>query len=139
MTSLSFVLGVALLTEGCAQLPAPSAPESPLPAAAPTLELVQEDGVQQEETMSAEVNANPIVAAAIKDLSRRLGVEARAIEVVSYEEVTWGDGSLGCPQPGMMYTQSLVEGTHTVLRVDGVDYSYHSSGQRAPFLCENPK
>jgi hypothetical protein len=138
-TSLLFVLGVAFVSAGCAPLPAPFAPESPLPAAAPTFEVVQDDGIQQEETMSAEVNENPIVAAAIKDLSKRLGVEASEIEVVSFEAVTWPDGGLGCPQPGMMYTQSMVDGSRTVLRVDGVEYTYHSGGSRGPFLCENPQ
>jgi hypothetical protein len=75
---------------------------------------------------------------AIKDLSGRLGISANEIEVVTEENVTWRDGSLGCPKPGMMYTQALVEGALIVLRAGGRDYSYHSGAGRPPFYCENP-
>jgi hypothetical protein len=71
---------------------------------------------------------------AIADLRARLG-NAAEIEFVSQEEVTWRDGSLGCPQPGWSYTQALVNGTRIVLRHDGILYEYHSGGQRRPFYC----
>ncbi|MEU4192017.1 hypothetical protein AB0E69_08975 [Kribbella sp. NPDC026611] len=73
------------------------------------------------------------------DLAKRLGIDSSQIKVVSSDEVTWPDGSLGCPEPGMMYTQALVPGHRTVLEAAGKRYSYHSGGRRAPFLCEHPK
>jgi hypothetical protein len=73
------------------------------------------------------------------DLTKRLGVDPAQVTVISSAEVTWRDGSLGCPEPGMYYTQALVPGTQTILEVDGKQYHYHSGGQRAPFLCENPQ
>ena len=73
------------------------------------------------------------------DLSKRLGVDAAQVTVVSSADVTWRDGSLGCPEPDMRYTQALVPGTRTILEVDGKEYHYHSGGHRAPFLCENPQ
>ena len=73
------------------------------------------------------------------DLTKRLGVDPAQVTVVSSAEVTWRDGSLGCPEPGMYYTQALVPGTRTILEVGGKQYHYHSGGQRAPFLCENPQ
>ena len=72
------------------------------------------------------------------DLVKRLGVDPGQVTVVSSEEVTWQDGSLGCPEPGMHYTQALVNGTRTVLEAGGKQYHYHSGGARPPFLCENP-
>ncbi|WP_427892680.1 hypothetical protein ACQHIV_07230 [Kribbella sp. GL6] len=78
-------------------------------------------------------------AQATADLAKRLGVDAAAVKVVSSTEVTWPDGSLGCPEPGMMYTQMLVPGNRTILEVGGKQYAYHSSASRAPFLCEHPK
>lgn len=77
----------------------------------------------------------PIVAPARVDLARRLGVDPEEIEVVSSEEVTWPDASLGCPQPGMSYTQSLVEGSKVVLEHDGRVYLYHAGDDDEPFLC----
>ena len=90
---------------------------------------------------SSSSSASPggsVVDQAKADLTQRLGVDAAEISVVSSEEVTWPDGSLGCPEPGMFYTQMLVNGNRTVLEVAGKQYAYHSSAHRAPFLCEHP-
>ena len=75
---------------------------------------------------------------AIQDLAGRLDVQSDDIKVIVEKNVTWRDGSLGCPKEGMMYTQALVPGMLIVLRVDGSEYEYHSGGGRAPFYCENP-
>jgi hypothetical protein len=79
-----------------------------------------------------------LVEQAKADLVKRLGVDAAEVKVVSSVEVTWPDGSLGCPEPGMYYTQMVVNGNRTVLEVAGKQYAYHSSVHRAPFLCEHP-
>lgn len=68
------------------------------------------------------------------DVRARLGTDAD-VEVVSHEEVTWPDGGLGCPEPGMSYTQALVNGERIVLRADGVDYEYHAGKNRPAFYC----
>ena len=78
------------------------------------------------------------VASAVADLANRLGVDVSVVSVVSQEEVTWPNGGLGCPQPGMSYAQVLVNGSLLVLSVDGMDYQYHSGGGRGPFYCANP-
>jgi hypothetical protein len=78
----------------------------------------------------------PIVTAAVEDLAERLGIEPDAVTVVDARAVTWPDGSLGCPEPGMMYTQVLVDGTLAVLEADGRRYQYH--GGDPLVLCENP-
>ena len=71
------------------------------------------------------------------DLAARLGIDESDVEVVRREAVVWSDGSLGCPQPGMGYTQVLVEGTYMELRAGGTIYAYHSGEGRPPFLCED--
>ncbi|WBQ08158.1 hypothetical protein [Kribbella sp. CA-293567] len=76
-----------------------------------------------------------VVAQARADLANRLGIEPAQVTVVSSAEITWPDGSLGCPKPGMSYTQALIEGTQTVLEAGGTRYAYHSGGGRQPFLC----
>lgn len=70
------------------------------------------------------------------DLVKKLGGQ---VTVVSAEEITWSDGSLGCPESGMHYTQALVNGMRIVLEANGKRYEYHSGGTRPPFLCENPQ
>jgi hypothetical protein len=72
----------------------------------------------------------------IQDLAGRLQVAPAEIEYLDFEAVVWPDGSLGCPQPGMEYTQVLVEGFRIRLQHAGQIYEYHGGGRRAPFLCE---
>ncbi|MGB3595329.1 MAG: hypothetical protein WA994_14260, partial [Ornithinimicrobium sp.] len=54
--------------------------------------------------VSDEVISRPAVQAAAQDLADRRSVAAEDVSVVGYAEVTWSDGSLGCPQPGMVYS-----------------------------------
>jgi hypothetical protein len=73
---------------------------------------------------------------AVQDLSNRLQVPMDSIQFIEFETVVWPDGSLGCPKPGVFYTQVLVEGFRIHLRVNGKKYSYHGSMDQPPFLCE---
>jgi hypothetical protein len=72
---------------------------------------------------------------AVADLAARLSVDPSAITVVSARDVTWPDGSIGCPQPGMNYTQVQVDGAEIVLAVNGITYRYTLGGSRGPTLC----
>jgi hypothetical protein len=76
---------------------------------------------------------------ATEDLAARLDILPDQIKLTRFDEVTWPDGSLGCPRKDMRYKQMLVNGSLIILRVDGVDYEYHSGGTRPPFYCPNPK
>ena len=67
------------------------------------------------------------------------GVSADEISVATAEAVTWSDGSLGCPEPGMGYTQALVPGYRIVLDVDGEQIHYHAASDGDFFACENPQ
>jgi hypothetical protein len=80
----------------------------------------------------------PQARLAVADLAQRLGVADSEIAVRSVEAVTWRDGSLGCAEKGMAYTQALVEGSRITLEVEGRAYEYHAAGQRAPFYCARP-
>ncbi|NNC91548.1 MAG: hypothetical protein HKN80_03550 [Acidimicrobiia bacterium] len=77
--------------------------------------------------------------AAIADLAERLNVDATTIEVLDAREVTWRDGSVGCPSRGLAYTQAEVPGYLVVLRAGDTSYRYHAADARAPFLCETPQ
>ena len=75
---------------------------------------------------------------AVADLADSLGVARDEVTVVTAEQVTWRDGSLGCPQPGMTYTQSLVDGYRIVLAAGGTEYHYHGRDGAAPTPCPSP-
>lgn len=76
-----------------------------------------------------------LVEAAQTDLAQRLGVTSDEIQMVKVEPVMWPDGSLGCPEPGMMYTQAIVPGYRITLSAGGQEYDYHAD-QKTAFLCE---
>lgn len=57
-------------------------------------------------------------------------------QLVSAAAVTWPNGALGCPKPGMSYTQAVVEGMQVVVEVDGTTYDYRFGRSDAPMLCE---
>lgn len=71
------------------------------------------------------------------DLAGKLGVSEDGIAITGAAAVTWNDGSIGCPQPDMSYTQALVEGARVTLKHDDTTYTYHQSGDGL-FLCEEP-
>jgi len=84
---------------------------------------------------AADIGLAGIVRAAREDAARRTGVAADALTLVSAEAVTWSDGSLGCPQPDVLYTQALVPGYRVRLRGPAGEMDYHASARGALVLC----
>jgi hypothetical protein len=78
-----------------------------------------------------------LIEAATADLAARIGVDPALIGLVTFKDVTWPDGSLGCPEPGMSYTQALVEGYQIVLRHGDRLFDYHGADDGQPFLCKS--
>ena len=70
------------------------------------------------------------------DLAQRSGADREDMLVIRDQAVTWSDGSLGCPQPGMMYTQALVPGYWVVLQVGDQEYDYRAAESGHFMLCE---
>jgi len=85
--------------------------------------------------MQADMSVDEQVRGAKIDLASHLGVDADAISVKEARAVQWSSGALGCPKPGMDYTQALVPGLRVLLEVDGVIYYYHGSKGRSLFNC----
>jgi hypothetical protein len=55
--------------------------------------------------------------------------------IVRAESVVWNDGSLGCPEPGMMYTQVLVNGYWVVINAVGQTYDFRVGRGGSFRLC----
>jgi len=69
------------------------------------------------------------------DAARRVGVAVDTVKVMSVEAVTWSDGSLGCPEPGMLYTQALVPGHRISVDAGGTLLAYHANARGAFVQC----
>lgn len=75
----------------------------------------------------------------LTNLQTQVGVSSLApedYEIIRAEAVIWSDGSLGCPEPGMMYTQALVEGYHVIIEANGETWDYRLSQNGQVKLCE---
>ncbi|SMO55281.1 hypothetical protein [Propioniciclava tarda] len=75
--------------------------------------------------------------AILTDLATR-GVGADRVILASARAVTWRDGSLGCPEPGQLYTQALVPGWEVVVTASGTRYDLHFGSDDIPRLCTRP-
>jgi hypothetical protein len=85
-----------------------------------------------------EPGLQPFITMAVDDLAARLGVDASEITPLSGVLVVWPNGALGCPRPGMQYTQVPVDGSVIELGAGGRVYRYHTGGSTTPFLCDQP-
>jgi hypothetical protein len=103
----------------------PPAKPSPSPARSPAASL--DPG-----PVPADV-FNQIVA----DAAAKAAIDPSALTVVAASAVTWSDGSIGCPAPGVSYTQALVPGYRVVLAANDQQYDYHV-GQRGQFILCPP-
>ena len=72
------------------------------------------------------------------DLAARVGKAVDAARVVRAEQVVWPDGSIGCAQPGGVYTQATVPGYLVEFELDGKRYRYHAALNGNAIYCEKP-
>lgn len=113
----------------------PSGPESPQSTPSP-----QQSRFQTAPPLPATPSGTPTELpqqrlAAIESDLRGRGVTA-APTVVSAENVRFNDGSLGCPQPGVQYTQAQVDGMRVVVEAGGRRYDYRFGTGDTAQLCE---
>ena len=69
------------------------------------------------------------------DAAQRANVGLDEVKILAVESVTWADGSLGCPEPGMMYAQALVRGYRVRVDVAGTMVLYHAGPQSTFVQC----
>jgi hypothetical protein len=61
------------------------------------------------------------------------------IRLIRAEAMTWRSGAMGCPQPGMLYTQALVEGYHVIYEAGGRTWDYRVGRGGRFRLCKPAK
>lgn len=81
------------------------------------------------------VTAAAMEAAVRADAVRRWQLVNAQRLLVRFEDVTWSDGSLGCPQPGLAYTQALVPGWRVLVIEGSRETVYHASRRGQWLLC----
>lgn len=129
-------MAVAILS-ACAQGAGGSQAEGPLASRPGPVPIRSTDISPSGAPVTGDVPEN-ILSAILADAAERTGADAEAITVTRSEAITWNDGSLGCPEPDMSYTQALVDGYHVVLDVDGETLDYRVGSGAGFRLCDRP-
>jgi len=69
------------------------------------------------------------------DAARRFKVAESAVVLTRAEQVTWSDGSLGCPERGRYYTQNLVPGYRIAAKTSAGELIYHTDSRGNVVSC----
>jgi hypothetical protein len=122
------ILCAGMLASACtADVRPPSDPADPATDAA---------GASQEDEVTTSTLPAGMADAALADARQRVPSAAAAdVKVTAAEAVTWADGSLGCPEPGMMYTQALVPGYRITVQAGRETLHYHAGRTGPPKYC----
>jgi hypothetical protein len=112
--------------------PRREAPPSRIPD--PPAENVQPSGVPVNTASMPRAVRRAVVA----DAARRFQVSESEVVLSGAEQVTWGDGSLGCPQPGYSYTQALVPGYRVFATTPAGRFLYHTDNGGNIVTCGLP-
>lgn len=126
MARIMATLVLASLAAACAvsaeeKRATPRAPPTRIPA--PAL-----NGQPAGQAVSTTVIPIDVRRAVVADAAKRFKVAESAVVLTRAEQVTWPDAALGCPEPGMMYTQGLVPGFRVVAKTTGGELLYHTDG-----------
>ena len=127
---------LAAATVACTTAPGGSSPGAH-PSNLPMRSLPSSTIGPETPPMTGEAPA-PIVTAARDDLAERVGSgPASSADVVQSETVSWPDGSLGCPVPGLFYQPIVTPGYRIVFSVGGATYDYRATEAGVVSLCEH--
>ena len=80
-----------------------------------------------------------ITEAVLADAASRTRLEKAALTVEGAEDVTWADGSLGCPSPSLSYTMAQVPGYRIRVRAGDRVLDYHANRRGHFVLCPSER
>ena len=89
----------------------------------------------KQEIMNAPMILNRQIEFSKQNLAERLNVPLDSIKLSGARRVNWRSGALGCPRPGMSYTDALVPGVQILLQANNTIHAYHSKFDGQPFYC----
>lgn len=113
------------------QVPPPDRTASTLPEQVPPEENPLPDGPVDTSAVPA-----GLMTSILADAATRTGMSAFDIFAVRAEQALWNDGSLGCPQPDMSYTQAQVDGYWVVLKAGDTLLDYRASQSGFFTFCD---
>jgi hypothetical protein len=139
-----FILWGVVLSTGCQANPVEtsiSLESTPSPAAEslstsfPVAPTQGNNQMTPSQHIPADAALQEFIDKAIADLAQRLSIPVTQITFLESTSVVWPDASLGCPQPGIVYTQELTSGFLIHLEAGGKVYEYHADSNEQVILC----
>lgn len=138
-TTIATGLMLALLAGSCSANQTPAdpprktklAPAENQPTAAPMVKSSTPTPLHKMKKM----NKQEQILFAREDLAKRVEIKLEDVKLSGFTPVTWRSGAMGCPKPGMEYTQALIPGVLIMLRIGHTAYRYHSIPSGEPFYC----
>ena len=126
------VFVLSLFVAACSGSGATPGPSGSAPASSPS-----GSAAASGESPMPSFAADPdIIEPVLADAAQRAGVAPEQVVVQDVTHVTWSDGALGCPQPGMYYTQAEVDGWQAIVDAGGTRLDYRIRGPGQFILCE---
>ncbi len=109
-----------------------------MPPETPDSTLPSSDTTRTTASLGSEGEGVPssLLEPVLLDAASRTGVEVGQVTVLSAELRDWPDGALGCPAPGMLYTQVITPGYQVVIEAGGEQLDYRMNRRGAFRLCE---
>jgi hypothetical protein len=118
----------------------PANPGSPRRIAPPKRipDVIAPDSLPQGQPVATASIPKVVRRAVAADAARRFEVAESSVVLTRAEQVTWSDGSLGCPSPGRMYTQALVPGYRITATTAAGQMVYHTDRRGNVVTCGMP-
>ncbi len=88
-------------------------------------------------TVTGEV-PDELLAPVVGDAANRAGIDSGGVVVITGQAMLWSDGSLGCAEPGQVYTDAEVPGYWVVVEAAGVAFDYRLDDRGFFKLCTGP-
>ncbi len=137
--ALILALGLLLVSCGAAGTPTGSTSAGQT-ATVPTVELKPAPPAATNTPASAATPMAPgsVEAKVATALGKKVGGDITKLALTAKDAQDWPDSALGCPAPGMMYSQVVTPGFKLTYSDDTQTYDVHTdqSGARA-VLCQN--
>jgi hypothetical protein len=122
---------LVLIVSACSAGAGPTAPPTN-EGRPPTITLPPSTGPSSETSIVPPELLDPVLT----DAAQRTGADKSAVKLVEATSTTWNDGSLGCPKPGVMYTQAIVDGYKVIVKANGQKLDYRVPVQGGFKVCE---
>jgi hypothetical protein len=123
---------IALPLGACASEPPPLKTGIAPPTRIPEMPVAQRPAG---EPVTVSAVPREVRRAVVADAARRLRVAPSAVVLTQAEKVAWSDASLGCPLPGMVYTQAIVDGFRITAKTVAGSLTYNTDARDRVVPC----